>query len=118
MQVTRTFVDSRITPRETAPRTWGNGRTIEFYSTDRWSSAVTHSRGRLGRQAGALFRRPAPTCVRLGVLEPPVTPPGLRRGELSNDPRSDDGLAVTWDGAVVLIPTLRVTELRGVGADW
>ena len=43
--------------------------------------------------------------------------PGYR-GELSNDPRSDDGLAVTWDGAVVLIPTLRVTELRGAGADW
>ena len=43
--------------------------------------------------------------------------PGYR-GELSNDPRSDDGLAVTWDGAVVLTPTLRVTELRGAGADW
>ena len=46
----------------------------------------------------------------------PGAPGGSR--ELSNDPRSDDGLAVTWDGAVVLILTLRVTELRVAGADW
>ena len=71
-----------------------------------------------GRQAGALFRRPAPTLRSVGRPGAPGGPSRVIDGELSNDPRSDDGLAVTWDGAVVLIPTLRVTELRGVGADW